>query len=80
MIREAFFLQQLSKIPHIVNCYDHFLEASEVFTIIELMNGNTLSSEVKISDLPFLLYNISNALRHIHKKGIAHMDIHPSNF
>lgn len=79
MTREALILDRLSGTPHVVRFHEHFSEASETFSVIELMKGNSTDRRVKLRDLGKLLHDVSFALTRIHGMNMAHMDVHPSS-
>ena len=61
----------------IIKVFEGFQERKEKFLILELMTGNIKHRLIHHSDIYSILWDIGLALRGMHKKGFAHLDIRP---
>lgn len=83
-MREGRVLNQLDH-PHIVKVLDIVEDSGDDFIVMEYVNGNTLSYEIKsrqrlgIKASIQIAYALSGALAYIHSQNILHRDIKPSN-
>lgn len=79
----------LSQTPHIniIGLVDHFMyDGMYTFIVLEFANGETLDKWVKNSSAPLTEYKakiyffqMSRAIDHLHRQGIAHRDIKLNN-
>ena len=81
--REARTLSSLSH-PHICSLYDVGSEANVEFLVMELLEGETLSSRLRRGPLPVsavvkLGIEVADALTKAHRLGVIHRDLKPSN-
>jgi serine/threonine protein kinase len=81
--REAKALARLNH-PHIVQVYDADRDGSTVFMVMELVEGKSLRTLLKLGKLPSdeslrLIPQICDALDYAHSQGIVHRDIKPDN-
>lgn len=71
--------------PYVASVVDAETEAEEAFIVTELIDGPTLSEDVKDNgvfegrDLADLAKELADALRAIHSRGVLHRDLKPSN-
>jgi len=78
---------QLLAHPNIVTVYDFDRDGSNVFMVMELLEGKPLSQFIKedaVAGLPFksvwhMIKGLSVALAYAHKKNIIHSDFKPGN-
>ena len=81
--REARALSSLSH-PHICSLYDVGSDTNVNFLVMELLEGETLSSRLHRGPLPMaavvkLGIEVADALAKAHRLGIIHRDLKPSN-
>ena len=87
--KEHTFYQELDALrkithPHILKLYDYFKEGKWTFLVNEYCSQGNLYAQVhdktlSTSQIMKLAREIANALDFCHKKGIAHLDVKPSN-
>lgn len=72
--------------PHVVPVTDFFEQNGTVYYVMDLIEGESLSSAMKAQGRPFteaevraMLPQILDALSGIHEKGIYHLDLKPAN-
>ena len=61
----------------IIKVFEGFEEKKEKFLILELMTGNIKNQIIQQTDIYSILWDIGLALRGMHQKGFAHLDIRP---
>ncbi len=84
--REARRMQQLSH-PNIASVYDFDRDATHVFLVMELLEGESLDrllARHKETGLPIdlarkVIESTGSALRHAHSRGLVHSDFKPAN-
>lgn len=84
--REARRMQQLSH-PNIASVYDFDRDASHVFLVMELLEGESLDrllarhadAGLPIEQARQVIEGAGNALRHAHSRGLVHSDFKPAN-
>ena len=82
--REAKFLEQLNH-DCIPTLYSQFEEKGRFYIVQSLVDGVTLSQELKAGEkkdeqyIKELLINILTPLEYVHKQGIIHRDLKPAN-
>lgn len=84
--REARRMQQLSH-PNIASVYDFDRDATHVFLVMELLEGESLDhllARHKETGLPLdlarkVIESAGSALRHAHTRGLVHSDFKPAN-
>jgi len=82
--REAKALAQI-KSPNIVQVHDYGIEGDAPFIVMELLNGEDLSSRIKregrlsLRATAAILLQLSKGLQRAHKAGIVHRDLKPGN-
>lgn len=81
--REA---QVMAKIDHpgIVPVYDYGEEGDELYLVMRLMPGGTLTQQIQNGPIPVerateILRQIAPALDHTHRQGMVHRDLKPDN-
>lgn len=84
-IREAETLFNLQH-PNIVCVLDYFKENNTAYYVMECIQGESLSERLERTGQPLtetearnVLSQMKNALSHLHKYGVMHLDIKPSN-
>lgn len=84
LLREGRLLKRLSH-PHIVRAYETFAEPWPI-VVLETLRGETLAHlierrERRLSavELGFLGLHVCSAVGYLHRDGILHLDIKPSN-
>lgn len=86
-IEEARYLAKFSFHPNIVNVYEYFEANGTAYFVMEYLEGKTLEGIIKErgnQPLPCdqcepIAVAVCSALRAIHKAGILHRDLSPSN-
>lgn len=84
-LAEARAMAMFRDYPSITRVYEHFEENGTAYIVMELLQGQTLSAQIKqkgVLDQEFALYTIGevgDAITAMHKKGIIHRDIAPDN-
>ena len=82
--REARALASL-RTPHIVQVLDHGVDDDTPYIVMELLEGEDLSSRLQrerrlsLTDASFVLAQSARALRRAHEAGVTHRDLKPSN-
>ncbi len=82
--REARALASL-RTPHIVQVLDHGVDDDTPYIVMELLEGEDLSSRLQrerrlsLADASFVLAQSARALRRAHEAGVTHRDLKPSN-
>jgi len=70
---------------NIIQLIEYFEEDSHFYLIFEKINGGPLLSHIQDricfteSEASAIIRNLAEALKHLHKQGIAHRDIKPDN-
>jgi serine/threonine protein kinase len=83
LLREGALLQRLTH-PHIVRAYET-VEKPLPVVILETLTGQTLAHmiaegpEAADSDVAHLGLQLGSAVRYLHRNGILHLDLKPSN-
>lgn len=84
-IKEAQMIAGLEDVPHIVRIYDIFQENGTAYYVMQFIEGGSLDSIVKqtgaLNESQTLGYvtQVAEALVHLHKLKIMHLDIKPAN-
>ena len=86
-LEEARYLAKFNSHPNIVNVSEYFEANGTAYFVMEYLEGKTLEEIIKERDNQPLPYDqcvtiavaVCSALRAIHKSGILHRDISPSN-
>jgi Leucine-rich repeat (LRR) protein len=84
-LSEARILARLDNAPGIVHVRDFFQENNTAYIVMEHLNGITLEKylssvgKIPVSKVLPLMYPIMDALDQVHRKGLVHRDISPSN-
>ena len=84
LIRESKIVARISH-PNIVTIYDLQEDRNNVYMIMELIEGASLQeiydsgAILSVSEAISIAYQICSALEAAHRRGIAHLDIKPSN-
>ncbi len=82
--REAVAAAQLQT-PHVVQVYDHGVDAGSPFIVMELLHGEDLSQRLKhvrrysLGEAADLATQMARGLRKAHEIGIVHRDLKPPN-
>ena len=82
--REARALAAL-RTPHIVQVLDHGVDGDTPYIVMELLEGEDLSSRLALrrrlplDEVSRILSHVARALRRAHEAGITHRDLKPSN-
>jgi serine/threonine protein kinase len=84
LIREGELLLELTH-PHIVRGYELVTEP-EVVVVMETLSGETVARLIErnpdgleAADLAWLGIHLTSALRYLHRRGLLHLDVKPSN-
>lgn len=82
--REGRFLQQFSH-PHLVRAYEVIGDPHPIL-ILETLTGETLETlleerrrRLPLSDILYLGLHLCSALHYLHRHGLLHLDLKPSN-
>ncbi|MCL5985415.1 MAG: serine/threonine protein kinase [Actinobacteria bacterium] len=84
LIRESKIIARISH-PNIVTIYDLQEDRNNVYMIMELIEGTSLQeiydsgATLSVSEAISIAYQVCSALEAAHRRGIAHLDIKPSN-
>jgi eukaryotic-like serine/threonine-protein kinase len=71
--------------PHVVQIYDHGVDAGRHFIVMELLEGENLGDRLRrdqrltIPDAANVVLQVAKALRRAHESGIVHRDLKPTN-
>ncbi len=82
---EAIHLAQFNSVDGIVHVYDCISENNTAYIIMELLNGETLSSfleregKIPAEKAVQMILPVAEALKLVHQEGIIHYDIAPDN-
>lgn len=82
--REASIMMEISH-PNIVHIFDYIREGNSSYIAMEFVDGYSLLELLKkFGDIPvnlacYIVYNLAQALKYAHSKGIIHRDIKPGN-
>ena len=82
-LKEAKHIAKLDH-PNIIRIIDVFDENSTSYYVMEYIEGGSLDNKLgttglSMSDATRYILQVAEALKYIHKKNIAHLDIKPSN-
>ena len=82
-LKEAKHIAKLDH-PNIIRIIDVFDENSTSYYVMEYIEGGSLSNKLgttglSMSEATRYILQVAEALKYIHKKNIAHLDIKPSN-
>jgi serine/threonine protein kinase len=84
LVEEGRLLLSLAH-PHVVRAYE-VIEAPDAVVVLELLSGRTLRQALThrrhplpVGDLARLGSHVCAALDHVHRRGIVHLDVKPSN-
>lgn len=82
-VREAQTVAQLNH-PHILKIFDYGQQDEQLYLVMELQTGGSLSDLIAREQLPLrrvdrLLGQIASALDYAHRQGIVHRDLKPPN-
>ncbi len=83
--REAEYLRKLSH-PNIVKFLDYFEEFNKAYLVLEYINGLNINEyiktkrEITFEEAKNIFIQMCSAVLELHKFGIIHKDIKPSNF
>lgn len=82
-LKEAKHIAKLDH-PNIIRIIDVFDENSTSYYVMEYIEGGSLENKLgttglSMSDATRYILQVAEALKYIHKKNIAHLDIKPSN-
>ncbi len=81
---EAMLVDQLAH-PNIVQVYERGEDKGNLYIVMELLEGQTLSQRYKekkyptVSQCIHIMFQLSHILTHIHKENIIHRDLKPEN-
>ena len=82
--REGRLLIELAH-PHIVRGYE-LLTEPQLIAVMETLDGETVAHLIDrhpdglpLDDLAWLAIHLSSALRYLHRQGLLHLDVKPSN-
>ena len=86
---EARILTRFSSAPDIVHVYDYFEDNGSFYYVMELLEGATLKDHILSAKAKNMFFSLEaakkvvvlilNALSKVHKAGIIHGDVKPSN-
>ena len=85
LLKEGRILKRLTH-PHIVRAYE-VLEKPSLIVILETLTGDTLEyliavhsrRRLPLSDVAFLGIHLCSAAHYLHRQGLLHLDLKPSN-
>lgn len=84
LINEGTLLTRITH-PHLVRCFE-VVRGSQPAVVLETLCGQTLShliesrgSRLPIIDLAFLGMHLTSAVGYLHRNGVLHLDVKPSN-
>jgi serine/threonine-protein kinase len=83
-IREGRTLQRLNH-PNVIRAEAMFKEQGHHYLVLEYLSGGTLADELRrgqkfgLSDAVVIIAALCDAVTYLHKKGITHCDLQPSN-
>ncbi|MEW2254301.1 serine/threonine-protein kinase [Streptomyces sp. NPDC047869] len=84
LLREGRWLREFSH-PHLVRGYETF-ESPEPLVVLETLTGETLSHLVRrlrhrasAADVALLGVQLCSAVHYLHRRGLLHLDLKPSN-
>jgi serine/threonine protein kinase len=85
LLQEGRILERLTH-PHIVRAYET-LEKPRPVVVLETLGGNTLEYLIAVngrrplhlSDVAFLGLHLCSAMHYLHRQGLLHLDLKPSN-
>lgn len=83
-IKEVNLIKKLNH-PNIIHVYDVFTENTTSYYIMEYIEGETLSSIIKVkghlseSESLNIVNKVANAVEYLHSRKINHLDIKPGN-
>lgn len=83
-MREARVLSMLSEMPGTVKVHDYFEENETAYLVMEYLRGKTLADYLKENRISgkealTMIRKVIDALAALHRQGILHRDITPSN-
>lgn len=86
-VNEARVLARLRNVSNIVEVKDFFVENGTAYMVMELLDGYTLSSYLKVKNMRNMPYSMANgitkeigmALHQVHGQMLLHRDISPDN-
>ncbi len=85
-IREARRMSELFSVDTIVKVLDYFEEDQRSYLVMEYIRGVNLSDYLERLDVPMswqeaweMLKPVMSAMEKVHKKGLIHRDLNPSN-
>ena len=84
IVREVATQKQL-KHPNIVKLYEHFQDEENVYLLLEFAPEGSLYSKIRAqhslahAEAASVFVDVSEALAHLHRHGIAHRDLKPEN-
>ncbi len=85
LLREGYILEKLTHL-HIVRAYET-VEKPHPFVILETLIGDTLAylialhrrRRLPLADVAFLGLHLCSAMHYLHRQGLLHLDLKPSN-
>ena len=84
VVREVATQKQL-KHPNIVKLYEHFQDEENLYLLLEFAPEGSLYSKIRAqhslahAEAASVFVDVSEALAHLHKHGVAHRDLKPEN-
>jgi serine/threonine-protein kinase len=82
--REAWAAARIDS-PHVVQVFDHGVHDEQLFLVMELLDGEDLSSRLKrcgalpLREAAWVLVQAARGLAQAHELGIVHRDLKPAN-